>query len=58
MIRRVRSAHKEVGLDAREIAGPLARELGSLAGWLGLEHVEVEEQGDLAAPLREVLGQS
>jgi uncharacterized protein YcaQ len=55
---RVRSAHGEPGIRAEAVAGPLARELFSLATWLGLERIAVEEQGDLAAPLRDAVGAS
>jgi uncharacterized protein YcaQ len=37
----VLSAHLEPGANAGEVAGPLGRELGILAGWLGLESVSV-----------------
>ena len=35
-----------------EIAAELAAELTTMAGWLGLEHVEVGDRGDLARGLR------
>ncbi len=37
-------------------AGELAEELRLMAGWLGLDEVEVKPQGDLAADLREEVG--
>lgn len=47
----VRGAFAEDGRDPLEIAGPLAEELVLLAEWLGLEHVVVEPNGDLAPTL-------
>lgn len=38
--------------DSGALATDLARELWSMAGWLGLERVVVADRGDLACPLR------
>ena len=43
---------REAGHDPIAIAGPLAEELALLAGWLGLERVVVDDNGDLAPALR------
>jgi len=53
---RVLGAYLEDGQDAGEVAPELAAELALMAGWLGLERVEVARRGDLAAPLAEVPG--
>jgi uncharacterized protein YcaQ len=37
-----------------ETAGELAAELALMAGWLGLERVEVRRRGDLADALRAI----
>jgi len=42
----------EPGVPAGELTDDLARELHAMAGWLGLERVEVGDRGDLALPLR------
>ncbi|HVE92820.1 MAG TPA: crosslink repair DNA glycosylase YcaQ family protein [Actinomycetota bacterium] len=47
----VQAAFGEAGTAPKEVAAELARELGLMAGWLGLERVEVGERGDLARPL-------
>ncbi|MDP9386709.1 MAG: winged helix DNA-binding domain-containing protein, partial [Actinomycetota bacterium] len=47
----VRSAWVEHGCDPGEVAHALAGELGSMAGWLGLDRVAVEPRGDLSAHL-------
>ncbi|MEP6696616.1 MAG: winged helix-turn-helix domain-containing protein [Pseudonocardiales bacterium] len=47
----VQAAHLEPGRPAGEIAEALGPELGSLAGWLGLNEVVVEPVGDLAGTL-------
>jgi len=49
---RVRGAFAEPLRDPDEIAGPLADELDLLAGWLGLDRVVVDKNGDLAPALR------
>jgi hypothetical protein len=47
---RVQAAHAEAGAP-RATATALAAELRAMAGWLGLERVEVERRGDLAGKL-------
>lgn len=47
----VRAAHAEAENHNGAVAEALAAELGLMAGWLGLERVEVEPRGDLAADL-------
>ncbi len=49
---RVQAAHGEAGIDEDEVTGPMAVELASMAGWLGLDGVAVEDRGDLAPALR------
>jgi uncharacterized protein len=49
----VPAAHSEPALDDGALHA-LVDELWLLAGWLGLDAVEVGEQGDLAEVLREV----
>ncbi len=39
------------GVGPAEVAAELAEELALMAGWLGLERVEVGDRGDLAPPL-------
>ena len=51
----VPSAHVEQGAEASAIAGPLADELRLMAAWLGLEKVEADRRGELAAALRQAL---
>jgi uncharacterized protein YcaQ len=53
---RVRGAFGEPLRDPVEIAGPLADELELLAGWLGLDRVLVDKNGDLAPALRAATG--
>jgi uncharacterized protein len=48
----VLGAYAEPGVRTRAVAVELALELRLLAGWLGLEHVQVLDRGDLAAALR------
>jgi hypothetical protein len=50
----VQAAHAEPGA-LPDTAEGLAIELKRMAGWLGLERVEVVRKGDLAAPLSEAL---
>jgi uncharacterized protein YcaQ len=52
----VPGAFGEPGAEERTVAGPLAAELQDMAVWLGLDAVRVGERGDLAAPLRAMLG--
>ena len=55
----VRAAYLEEGQDAGEVGPELAREIESMAAWLGLRQVAVEERGDLAGRLkRAVFGPS
>lgn len=51
----VQAAYAEEGAPA-ETAEELAEELTRLAGWLGLDVIEVVRRGDLAEPLAAVLG--
>ena len=48
----VPGAYLEPGQDPAAVAPELAAELGLMAGWLGLERIQIESRGDLAAPLR------
>ncbi|MDQ3392193.1 MAG: winged helix DNA-binding domain-containing protein [Actinomycetota bacterium] len=48
----VRGAFAEPGIDVAETAEALAGELQLMAGWLGLDTIEVSENGDLAQSLR------
>ncbi|HEX2164658.1 MAG TPA: crosslink repair DNA glycosylase YcaQ family protein, partial [Thermoanaerobaculia bacterium] len=52
---RVLGAWREAWAEPEEVAAPLAAELGTLAGWLGLGEVLVAENGDLAPALRAAL---
>jgi uncharacterized protein YcaQ len=52
----VPGAFAEPDADRGEVVGPLVGELVRLAGWLGLDDIEVGERGDLAGGLRECLG--
>jgi uncharacterized protein len=49
-------AFVEEGRPASRVAEALAGELRTMAGWLGLAGVTVGERGDLADPLRAVIG--
>jgi uncharacterized protein YcaQ len=49
---RVLSAHAEAEGLAERSAGRIAAELTSMAGWLGLERVDVADRGALSEPLR------
>ena len=51
---RVNAAWLEPGEDAAEVAVELAAELATMAGWLGLDTVQVLPRGDLAAMLASV----
>src|SRR4051812_11672124 len=48
---RVRGAFAEDPAPAPDVAGELAAELALMAGWLGLDGVEVDARGDLASAL-------
>jgi uncharacterized protein YcaQ len=48
----VRGAYGEDPVPSPEVAEQLAAELALMAGWLGLDGVEVEARGDLAPALR------
>lgn len=50
----VRSAYAEAGVDHGEVAERLRDELQSMARWLDLDDVVVEDRGDLAPTLRAV----
>lgn len=50
----VASAHAEPGADSARVAERLVPELAAMAGWLGLDQVEVTRRGDLAPALRKV----
>ncbi|OMC34917.1 hypothetical protein A5740_09000 [Mycobacterium sp. GA-1841] len=52
----VLGAFTEEGQDAERVAHALARELRSMAGWLGVGDVTVGERGDLAAALGAAVG--
>ncbi len=51
----VQAAHAEPGATAAT-AGALATELKLMAGWLGLDRVEVKPRGDLAKALAAAIG--
>jgi len=48
----VRASHGEPGQDRDHVAGEIAPQLRSMAQWLGLDDVVVENRGDLAPALR------
>jgi uncharacterized protein len=52
----VRAAHLADGHDPATVAGALAAELATMAGWLGLDRVVVDDRGDLAPTLRAAAG--
>ena len=52
----VRAAHLEPGHDASRVAGSLASELQTMATWLAMDEVTVDDRGDLAAPLMRAVG--
>ena len=51
-------AFVEDGCEAARVAGPMARELSAMAGWLGLDAVTVAARGDLAPALLRAVGQA
>lgn len=53
---RVQGAWREPWADPDEVAAPLAAELATLAGWLELPRVAVDERGDLAPALAAAIG--
>ncbi|WP_374157212.1 winged helix-turn-helix domain-containing protein [Mycobacterium sp. G7A2] len=53
----VLGAFVEDGCEAARVAGPMARELSAMAGWLGLDAVTVAARGDLAPALLRAVGQ-
>ncbi|MGV9800589.1 winged helix-turn-helix domain-containing protein [Mycobacterium sp. NPDC003449] len=52
----VLGAFTEDGRDRAHVAGALAGELRSMAGWLGVDNVDVGKRGDLAGALRKAVG--
>ena len=48
----VPGAFIEPGRDPARVAGELADQLATMAGWLGLDRVTIGERGDLAAALK------
>ena len=50
----VPGAFIEPGWDPARVAGELADQLATMAGWLGLDRVTVGERGDLAAALKAI----
>jgi uncharacterized protein YcaQ len=48
----VHAAHLEAGAEARDVAGPLQKELRLMADWLGLEAVSLPRAGALAHALK------
>ncbi|MEU6644857.1 crosslink repair DNA glycosylase YcaQ family protein [Saccharomonospora sp. NPDC046836] len=53
---RVPGAFAEADADRSRVTAELAGELALMAQWLGLDGVAVGERGDLATPLRKVVG--
>ena len=47
----VQGAHCEPGIRPSAVAGPMMRELVTMASWLGLEQIKVTRRGDLAKKL-------
>ena len=53
---RVPASHVEPGVPAARVAWPLARELATMAEWLGLDGVHVGRRGNLGRALRAASG--
>ncbi len=53
----VQGAYAEPGVPMDELAPDVVRELHSMAGWLGLDRVQIADRGDLASTLGRVAGQ-
>jgi uncharacterized protein YcaQ len=51
----VQAAWVEPDVPAPEVAHEMAAELASMAGWLGLERIEVADRGDLSPALRRAM---
>ncbi len=52
---RVTGSYLEPGAALRRVVEPAVAELGALRDWLGLEHIDVADRGDLAPALRRAL---
>lgn len=52
----VQGSYLEPGVPAGPLADDLAPELIAMAGWLGLDEVDVMQRGDLASTLRDTVG--
>ena len=52
----MQGSYTEPGVPAGALAEDLAPELHAMAGWLGLDEVEVMPTGDLASTLRDAVG--
>jgi hypothetical protein len=50
---RIQGAFAEPGVDLAHVAAELMAELRLVAGWLGLDGIEVGTRGDLSGPLRD-----
>ena len=50
----VQGSYAEPGVPVDELAPDVVRELHAMAGWLGLDTVEIADRGDLASPLQRV----
>ncbi len=53
----VQGAYAEPGVPVDELAPDVVSELQSMAGWLGLDRVQIADRGDLASTLARVAGQ-
>lgn len=54
----VPGAHGEPGIPTGDVVAAMARELRTMAAWLGLRGVAVGSRGDLAEPLARAVGHS